>query len=206
VVAAAMDARVCAFGWQTYAWSGGVWYAGAQLRQYLNNQRWDTGLVDYDRATVPAYGQWNTTGGDWFNMATQADLENLFKKYVAGTVPPTVAAQLAAIVKALAEQDKILRMMWHGSTLRSPDAHDVSPGSIEGLIANAKLIRENQAAIKTAIDTQADPVAFAQAVVAALNAQGVNVTVDTSRLAADLLSHLGLQRIPPATTPPEVAS
>jgi hypothetical protein len=47
-----------AYGFQTYAWSGGLWEPRAQLQQYRNGQPLGSGTVDYDRATVADYGQW----------------------------------------------------------------------------------------------------------------------------------------------------
>jgi len=39
VVKRLLDAKVCKYAWQTYAWSGGQWDVRAQLRQYLNGQK-----------------------------------------------------------------------------------------------------------------------------------------------------------------------
>jgi hypothetical protein len=46
------------WAWQTYAWSGGKWAAGAQLQQYSNGHTVDGADCDYDRATTSDYGQW----------------------------------------------------------------------------------------------------------------------------------------------------
>lgn len=53
------DAKLITYGWQTYAWSGGVWDARAQLRQYLNAQQAGGLSVDFDHATQDDYGQWH---------------------------------------------------------------------------------------------------------------------------------------------------
>lgn len=45
------------FGWQTYAWSGGVWSDKARLRQYKNNVQLCGGAVDLNRA-LGDVGEW----------------------------------------------------------------------------------------------------------------------------------------------------
>ena len=52
------DKKIVKYGWQTYAWSGGVWDVRAQLRQYLNGQQIGSLGVDFDHGTQPDYGQW----------------------------------------------------------------------------------------------------------------------------------------------------
>jgi hypothetical protein len=47
------------YGWQTYAWSGGLWSSKAQLQQYRNGVGLAGGLVDLCRSTVPDFGQWS---------------------------------------------------------------------------------------------------------------------------------------------------
>jgi len=54
-IKAAFDAGKIRWGFQTYAWSGGVWDARAQLQQWSNGQ-WG-GSVDFTRAMVAEYGQ-----------------------------------------------------------------------------------------------------------------------------------------------------
>lgn len=46
------NAHLITYGWQTYAWSGGLWDHRAQLEQYLNGSAYD-----YDRALSRDYGQ-----------------------------------------------------------------------------------------------------------------------------------------------------
>lgn len=59
VVKRALDAGVCKFAWQTYAWSGGRWDYRAQLQQYdIFPPRLDGVAVDLNRATEPNFGQW----------------------------------------------------------------------------------------------------------------------------------------------------
>lgn len=57
-VSRAMSGGHAAWGWQTYAWSGGRWYGDAQLQQYSNDHTVDGVGSDYDRATTDDYGQW----------------------------------------------------------------------------------------------------------------------------------------------------
>jgi hypothetical protein len=58
VVSRLFDAGKVAYGWQTYAWSGGRWDGRAQLRQILNGI--NVGGVDSDRDVAAAsdFGQW----------------------------------------------------------------------------------------------------------------------------------------------------
>jgi len=57
VVKRALDGGHCAFGWQTYAWSGGQWDPRAHIQQYRNGVRMGTAEVDYDRSMHPDFGQ-----------------------------------------------------------------------------------------------------------------------------------------------------
>jgi Domain of unknown function (DUF1906) len=54
----AFDAGVIAWGWQTYAWSGGNWDTRAHIQQYQNDARLGPASVDYDRSMHPDYGAW----------------------------------------------------------------------------------------------------------------------------------------------------
>jgi hypothetical protein len=60
-VHAALDAGFT-FGWQTYAWSGGVWDARAVLRQTHDGQELGGVSVDLDEAMTALYGQWAPSG------------------------------------------------------------------------------------------------------------------------------------------------
>jgi hypothetical protein len=46
------------YGWQTYAWSEGMWETRAQLRQVRNNVTVCGGTIDDDEAWASDYGQW----------------------------------------------------------------------------------------------------------------------------------------------------
>jgi Domain of unknown function (DUF1906)/Putative peptidoglycan binding domain len=55
-------AGLAEFVWQTYAWSGGIWYSTTHLRQVQNGLNWDGWQVDLDEAWAADYGQWWATG------------------------------------------------------------------------------------------------------------------------------------------------
>jgi hypothetical protein len=58
VVKAVLDAGICKWAWQTYAWSSGVWDTRAHIQQYSNGQVLAGHSVDFNHATVSDYGQW----------------------------------------------------------------------------------------------------------------------------------------------------
>lgn len=58
VVAELFDKGLIGFGWQTYAWSNGLWDHRAQLQQYSNGHILAGVGVDYDRSTQVDFGQW----------------------------------------------------------------------------------------------------------------------------------------------------
>jgi hypothetical protein len=58
VVKRLMDSGIIARAWQTYAWSGGAWYHGAQLRQFSNDHTVSGVGCDFDRAVDSDYGGW----------------------------------------------------------------------------------------------------------------------------------------------------
>ncbi len=62
VIAGLFDAGLIAWGWQTYAWSGGAWEPRAHIQQYNNAMIMSGVEVDYDRSIKSDFGQW-TQGG-----------------------------------------------------------------------------------------------------------------------------------------------
>ncbi|MCU1282107.1 MAG: hypothetical protein JWM53_5653 [bacterium] len=60
VIKRAFDAGKIAWGWQTYAWSGGQWDARAQLRQTQNGitAAGDANCCDLDQSAADDFGQW----------------------------------------------------------------------------------------------------------------------------------------------------
>jgi hypothetical protein len=58
IVQAALDGGSCRYGWQTYAWSDGMWWPGAQLRQVKTGVQFDGVDVDEDEAQSADFGAW----------------------------------------------------------------------------------------------------------------------------------------------------
>ena len=58
VIKRLFDAGLIDWGWQTYAWSAGLWDPRAQLQQYANGRQVGGHQVDLDRAVHYPYGQW----------------------------------------------------------------------------------------------------------------------------------------------------
>jgi hypothetical protein len=56
------DAGKITWGWQTYAWSGGLWDARAQLRQTKNDVIVGGVDCDLDSAVAADFGQWSHSG------------------------------------------------------------------------------------------------------------------------------------------------
>jgi hypothetical protein len=60
---AQFDAGRISWGWQTYAWSEGMWDSRCQLRQVKNDQAVCSGTIDWDEAWAEDYGQWPRPAG-----------------------------------------------------------------------------------------------------------------------------------------------
>jgi len=58
----AFDHGKIAYGWQTYAWSGGHWDGRAQLRQTKNDVKVAGLSCDWDESTHSDFGQWPRPG------------------------------------------------------------------------------------------------------------------------------------------------
>lgn len=56
------DAGKIRYGWQTFAWSGGLWDGRAQLRQVQNDVFVGGGDCDVDVGVAPDFGQWGYRG------------------------------------------------------------------------------------------------------------------------------------------------
>lgn len=63
------DNHLITWGWQTYAWSHGVWDSRAQVQQYKNSTTVCGVSLDLDRAMVADYGQW------FFGQPDEGDLQ-----------------------------------------------------------------------------------------------------------------------------------
>jgi len=57
------DNGLITWGWQTYAWSAGLWEPRAHIQQYLNGVSMSGHSVDYNRSMHIDFGQWSIGGG-----------------------------------------------------------------------------------------------------------------------------------------------
>ncbi|HEX4454685.1 MAG TPA: glycoside hydrolase domain-containing protein [Kofleriaceae bacterium] len=85
VIKRLFDAGKIAWGWQTYAWSGGNWDSRAQVRQVQNDIL--GGCCDKDEAVATDFGQWGHGEGktDAVQLAFQANTGDLWTTGTAGT-------------------------------------------------------------------------------------------------------------------------
>lgn len=92
--------------WQTYAWSGGLWWPSAVLRQTLNHITVAGATVDRDEAESPDWGQWKAADMAFMDDPNAAALAWRVQGLVAGadTVQdgPTKGEPIA-LVRTLAE-------------------------------------------------------------------------------------------------------
>jgi hypothetical protein len=62
--------NLIAWCWQTYAWSGGLWYSGNHIEQYNNGVTMGNMVVDFDRSKTTDFGQWtlptNAPSPKWY--------------------------------------------------------------------------------------------------------------------------------------------
>jgi len=77
--------HVAAWYFQTYAWSGGAWFAGNHVEQYHNGVSQAGGTVDLCRAKVAAYGQWGPPGAPT-PAPSEADMRSVWYLRSAGRV------------------------------------------------------------------------------------------------------------------------
>jgi hypothetical protein len=64
VIKGLFDASVIAWGWQTYAWSAGLWEPRAHIQQYSNGMSIAGLSVDYNHSIKGDFGQWIPGGED----------------------------------------------------------------------------------------------------------------------------------------------
>lgn len=80
----ALDAGVCKYAWQTYAWSHGNWDPRAHIQQYRNGVDFAGLNVDLDRAMFRDFGQWprpkRYTGPVDFVVANKVVKSGTFQK------------------------------------------------------------------------------------------------------------------------------
>lgn len=128
-VAYALDHGLVAWGWQTYAWSGGVWDPRAQVRQYRNGVRIAGHDTDLDRAVdlSPFWTRENTDmaitdadaqkiastllgtklgkGDTTVGMALQTEIANTVIDKLMADLPAAVVALPPAVTGALTTED-----------------------------------------------------------------------------------------------------
>jgi hypothetical protein len=96
----ALDGGHAAYGWQTFAWSGGQWDDRAAIRQ--GYQKKINGVdVDLDTALVPDYGQWMPNKIPYSpedNMALSAEDKAWFKTTIDASVKAAVQSSAYAAV------------------------------------------------------------------------------------------------------------
>lgn len=117
------------WGWQTYAWSRGQWWPGAQLRQTRNHVETCGGTVDLCEATTARFGQWPdpTTGED------DMDVRMLLTD---GTRLACTDWTDTAVYDPDTEAGEMLRYLWDG-----PDPVECTPEVIDGLIGASDGLR-----------------------------------------------------------------
>lgn len=151
-----------AFGWQTYAWSGGAWSSHATIRQTHNDQSLGGADVDLDEAMVSGYGQWApavTPGG--------------------GTpAPPPVSSRPTLSDGATGPWVEVLQ--------RSLMLAGCDPRGVDGSFGAHTLaaVRAFQGSYRLAVDGQVGPLTWGaleartRLVQNALNAAGAHLAVD----------------------------
>lgn len=74
------DNDLIAWGWQTYAWSGGLWEPRAHIQQYQNGVNLAGASVDYNRSLKADFGQW-LPGGQGGTIEPMLQLSDPMGKY-----------------------------------------------------------------------------------------------------------------------------
>jgi hypothetical protein len=122
----------CAWGWQTYAWSHGVWDSRAQLQQYSNDRRVGGVGVDYNRAVHADYGQWRvgiTPEGD--DVASDDTIKKIAAATAAAVLDRVYNARGHRVKDALqGAKDGVEKLLaqhaQHAATLRAEDTADTA--------------------------------------------------------------------------------
>lgn len=136
--------RAAAWYFQTYAWSGGRWFAGNHLEQYHNGVPLAGGTVDLCRALQANYGQWAPPGTtppeDDMTPEQAIDFEALIYRVEALTYDrPTVVGgpkvgETNALHAHLAEIDAQLVAL-KAAAYAGPSAADIAKAIIAQLSA-----------------------------------------------------------------------
>lgn len=139
-VKALMSAGLCRYGWQAIAWSGGHWYAGAQIRQ-TGAGKIAGHSIDWNTATSSDYGAWAPEEDD---------------------MTPAQAAQLTAIQQAVTGTGIAsagYRLIKNGKSAEpggATDVHQVWGNTANGvtkLIAMVGALQSAVAALAKAVGT-----------------------------------------------------
>lgn len=127
--------------WQTYAWSGGQWFDGNHLEQYLNGQNIN-GAVDLCRAVKDNYGQPSKFGGATpVTPPTPEQPAPATGTYtvVAGDTLSSIAARYGTTYQHLADINHIA------------DPNKIYPGQIIHLDSSAPTAPANQGTTYTVV-------------------------------------------------------
>lgn len=131
---------------QTYAWSGGAWFASNHVEQYRNGVQLAGGEVDLCRAKVSNFGQWTRAG-----IAPVATEEESMRYTFAADVPGTPAAVVGRVhvtngleyfIQESAFQYAALGSLARGEDVKAPRIINVTKGSIPPGHDYARAVRQ----------------------------------------------------------------
>lgn len=112
--------------WQTYAWSGGRWYAGNHLEQYLNGQDLN-GAIDLNRSKQDNYGQPSKFGAapvvpNPVPVPNPTPINNGSYTVISGDTLSGIAQRFGTSTKVLADLNGITNpdRIFPGTILRLP--------------------------------------------------------------------------------------
>lgn len=154
------DAGKITWGWQTYAWSGGLWDSRAHIQQYQNGVQLGKGQVDYNRAMTEDYGQW----------------------MVEGTSMALTDAEVAKIAKATAERVANMDGLYKASDDGTENTHW---GLSYHVYSQGKMIRQLVAAVAAMPTPDVDEAALAAAIMAQFDPERLAELIAT-RLGPDV--------------------
>ena len=86
VIQSLLNQKLIAWGWQTYAWSSGLWDSRAQIQQYQNSMTIDGVSVDFDRSTVADFGQWMPERSTWLSTYQENQAEITWNSTTQGAI------------------------------------------------------------------------------------------------------------------------
>lgn len=113
VIKRLFDDHKIAWGWQTAAWSNGMWDARAQLRQVQNDVTIAGGACDIDQAWASDFGQWrNTAPPQSPQRCSGYECDNLDPTLSADSSTGAVCSSSATTVTSMAADGGTLEMRW----------------------------------------------------------------------------------------------